>query len=79
MWQTIYVFFLNGIGKIKLQMILVSISALINIPLSIFLGRKFGLSGVISANTIVFVFMSILFHIQTKMILEQRALKIFNK
>lgn len=79
MWQTIYVFFLNGIGKIKLQMILVSISAIINIPLSIFLGRKFGLSGVISANTIVFVFMSILFHIQTKMILEQRALKIFNK
>lgn len=79
MWQTIYVFFLNGIGKIKLQLILVLISAIVNIPLAVFLGKKYGLPGIISANTIVFVVMSLMFYIQTKKILTNKATGIFNK
>ena len=34
-WQSIHVYFLNGIGKIQIQLYLVIISGLINIPLAI--------------------------------------------
>jgi O-antigen/teichoic acid export membrane protein len=73
------VYLLNGIGKIKLQVYLVILSAVFNIPLSIFLGKEFGLPGIIFANTIVFVFMGIVFSIQCKMILNNTAKNIWIK
>jgi O-antigen/teichoic acid export membrane protein len=78
-WQSIHVYLLNGIGKIKLQVYLVILSAVFNIPLSIFLGKEFGLPGIIFANTIVFVFMGIVFSIQCKMILNNTAKNIWIK
>ncbi|MGX5687387.1 lipopolysaccharide biosynthesis protein [Arcticibacter tournemirensis] len=71
MWQGLHVSFLNGAGKIKLQLYLVTISAIINIPLAIFLGKKFGVAGVISANTIVFIVMGIIFSLQVEGILKE--------
>jgi O-antigen/teichoic acid export membrane protein len=79
MWQTLHVFFLNGVGKIRLQLILVILSAIINIPLAIFLGREIGLPGIITANTIVFIFMAIIFTIQYKKIVSETASNLWNK
>lgn len=73
MWQTVHVFFLNGIGKVRLQLYCVVISAIVNIPLAIFLGKTFGLAGIISANTIVFIVMGIMFSIQVEKILSHKA------
>lgn len=78
-WQTIHVFFLNGIGKIRLQLYLVIFSGLINIPLAIFLGKKLGLVGITLTSTLLFIFMGIIFSIQTKKILNNTAIKIWNK
>ena len=78
-WQTLHVFLLNGIGKIKLQLYLVIFSGLINIPLAIFLGKKVGLVGITLTSTMLFVFMGIIFSIQTQKILNNTATNIWNK
>jgi O-antigen/teichoic acid export membrane protein len=78
-WQTAYVYLLNGIGKVRLQLILVVISALINLPIAFWLGREFGLTGVITANSIVFAGMTVFFSMQTKKIIAQTATGIWNK
>ena len=78
-WQTIHVFLLNGIGKIKLQLYLVIFSSLINIPLAIFLGNKFGLVGITATSTILFAVMGTIFSIQTRKILNNTATKIWNE
>jgi len=79
MWQTLHVFFLNGLGKIRLQLILVTVSAIVNIPLAIWLGHRWGTAGIISANTAVFLVMGILFYHQTELILKQKAKGIWAK
>lgn len=77
-WQAIHVSLLNGIGKIKLQLYLVVVSALLNIPLAIFLGRKIGLAGVSLANTLLFIIMGIVFFAQVSKILNENAKGIWN-
>lgn len=79
MWQTLHVFFLNGLGKIRLQLIWVTLSALVNIPLAIWLGKSWGNAGIISANTAVFFLMGILFYYQSELILTQKAKGIWAK
>jgi O-antigen/teichoic acid export membrane protein len=78
-WQMLHVYLLNGISKIRLQLILVTISALLNIPIAVLLGKRFGLAGIVSANTIFFVVMGIIFSIQCEKIIQQRATEIWNK
>jgi O-antigen/teichoic acid export membrane protein len=79
MWQTLHVYFLNGIGKIKLQLILVLTSAVLNLPVAIYLGRHWGLPGIITANTIFFLLMGTIFYYQVQKILNQTARGIWGK
>jgi len=72
-FQLIYAYFQNGTGKIRIQLICVMVASCINIPLSIYWGRLYGLPGVVNANTIVTVFMNVLFYIQSLKILNQTA------
>jgi O-antigen/teichoic acid export membrane protein len=76
-WQTIHVFLLNGIGVIKLQLYVVLISAIINIPLAFFLGGKIGLAGITLSNAVLFIAMGIVFSIQCKKILNKTATNIW--
>ncbi len=78
-WQTIHVYFLNGIGKVKLQLYLVIFSSVINIPMAIFLGKHFGLIGITITSTILFAVMGVVFSIQTKKILNGTATKIWTE
>jgi len=79
MWQTLHVYLLNGVGKVRLQLYLVIASSLANIPLAIFLGRKFGLAGIVSANTVLFTIMGIVFSIQCEKIINQTAVGIWDR
>lgn len=79
MWQTLHVYLLNGVGKVKLQLILVIASSLVNIPLAVLLGKKFGIAGIISANTLIFVIMGIIFSVQCEKIINQTATKLWDK
>ncbi len=69
----IYMFFLNGIGKIKLQMWLYVFGALINIPLSIYFVKymNLGSSGVILGTICSLISMSIALPLQTIMIMKK--------
>lgn len=79
MWQTLHVYLLNGVGKVRLQLYLVIASSLANIPLAVFLGKQFGLVGIVSANTFLFTIMGIIFSIQCEKIINQSATGIWDK
>ena len=66
-WGSIYATVLNGIGHVNLQMILGITTALLNIPLSIFLGRNCGLgtTGVLLATVACMLITNILVTICT--------------
>ncbi len=73
LWFTIYAQFLNGIGFIKIQLIIAVICSLINIPLSIFLGMYLGIYGVILSTVIVSIPGLIIYPIQFKKIIQKKA------
>jgi len=77
-WQTIHVYLLNGVGKIRLQLYLVLGSAIINIPLAVLLGKQIGLAGVTLSNAILFIIMGVIFSIQANKIVNGTANGIFN-
>ncbi len=71
-FTNIFFFFINATGKIKLQMYLYIIGAIINIPLSIFLVNFLGTStGVILSTVICTIPLTIAMPIQTKFILRR--------
>ncbi|WP_209329561.1 lipopolysaccharide biosynthesis protein [Lunatimonas salinarum] len=72
-FQTIYVFFLNGIGKIQMQLYLIIGCASINIPLTIYFGKLFGLVGITLTSTIIFLITGVVYLVQTRKILNNTA------
>jgi len=57
---------------------MVAITSLLNIPLAIFLAKKFGLAGITLSNAILFVIMGIVFTYQTNKIIDKTAKGVFN-
>jgi len=78
-WQSIYAYSLNGIGKLRMQLIFVVTTAILNIPLSVFLIRRVGISGTVIANIILVFIMNIVFTYQVNQIVKQKAKGIWNK
>ena len=72
-YPVMYMFFLNAVGKIKLQVYLYTIGALINIPLSIFFIKYFnlGVNGVILGTICSIFSMTFLLPYQTIKILTK--------
>lgn len=73
--------FLNGIGKVKLQMLISLIIALVNIPLSIYLAKnlQMGTVGVIVSTSICLLISLIFYVIQTYKIIKGRAAGIWDQ
>lgn len=71
-WNNIYAYFVNGIGKIKPQMYSAILGALINIPLSIYFAKflAMGISGVILGTIVSLSLFAIIGPLQTYFILE---------
>lgn len=80
-FNMIYVHFINGIGKIKLQLVTSLISMTINIPLSIFLGKYlgWGTTGVILATCFSLGYSVLLRPIQYYKLINNTAKGIWNK
>ncbi|WP_282049057.1 lipopolysaccharide biosynthesis protein [Maribacter aquivivus] len=81
MIYTPFNFFLNGVGKIRLHMIIFLVAAVINIPLSIFLVKAtdWGINGVILATSICIFPNLILFPIQYYKLINKKATGIWDK
>lgn len=78
-WNGLYSQFLNGTGKVMLQLYFGIFSAILNIPLSYFLGKYFGVSGVILSTAIVSLPGLILYPLQFKKIMSGNLNGIWNK
>jgi O-antigen/teichoic acid export membrane protein len=78
-WCGIFSQFLNGVGKIKLQLILSTGGAILNIPLAIFLGKHLGIYGVLLSTVIFGLISAIWAPIQYRKIINLKASGIWNK
>lgn len=78
-WQGIYATALNGIGKLRVQLILVVSTAILNIPLSIYLIHRVGLYGTVLANIILVIIINVFLTYQVKLIIDQKVKGIWAK
>ena len=72
-------FFINGIGKIKAQLIITSIVAILYIPFAYFIGRMVGLNGILAASIIVNLINFIWSKYQFGLIVNKKARGIWDK
>ena len=81
MWIRIFDYFINGVGKIKIQMVLTICMAIIYIPLSYFFTKvcNFGALGVVLASIVSYAVSAIVSPIQARMILSGTAKGVWDK
>lgn len=78
-WNGIYSHFLNGVGKIKVQLYLGVSVAVLNVPLAILLGKRMGIEGVLLANVILGAVGALVYPGQYKKLISNKAKGIWNK
>jgi O-antigen/teichoic acid export membrane protein len=78
-YRTIFCYYANAVSKIRVQLIIVLGSGLINIPLGMYLGRQLGITGVILSTTILCVICAIVEITQYRKLINMRATGIWNK
>lgn len=80
-WGNIFVVFINGVGKIQLQLILGIVATVVNIPLSYFFAKTldWGAAGVIAATVICIAYGPLLAPIQFKRIISGSARGLWNR
>jgi len=78
-FRTIYCYYMNGVGKIMLQLYLVIISGIINIPLGIYLCKKLGVAGVLLSTTLLCVISAVFEITQYRKLISNTAKGIWNK
>lgn len=78
-WNAIFVHFINGVGKVTLQLIIGVSAAIINIPLAIFLGNLIGIEGIYIGNILLSLITVIIYPIQYKKLLNGTASGVFNR
>lgn len=80
-WGNIFVVFINGVGKVKLQLVVSVVGAILNIPMSYFFAKICGLgvAGVILASTISIAYGPLLAPIQFYKIVKGKSSGIWNK
>lgn len=80
-WVSIFTYFINGTGKIKLQLYSTVFAALISVPLAIYLSKYVGLgaAGVVLGSCIAYVPVAILSPIQYLRIVNKKDSGIWGK
>jgi O-antigen/teichoic acid export membrane protein len=80
-WNNVFVYLINGVGKIRLQLYMSIIIAVINIPLSVYFARNLdmGSAGVILGTIVCLSFGAVLHPIQYKRIINRTARGIWNQ
>jgi len=78
-WNSIFSIFLNGIGKISISLYICIFSGLINIPLTIFFAKKFGLSGVMLGTIISLLPALFILPYQTYLLINNKSIGIWSR
>ena len=79
-WNNIFAYFINGVGKVRLSLYSSIFTAVLNIPLSIFLAEQagMGITGIIVATNLCLIISSIWAPIQYSKIINKKASGIWN-
>lgn len=72
-WDTLQVSLINGIGTVALQMRIVLIGLFFHVPLAFYLGKLFGICGVILSMIIINIIYASCFTTQIRKILSRKA------
>ena len=75
----IFVTFINGIGKLNVQLYSYIIVGIFFIPIAILMGKYFGLNGVIGANICISSFFAIIAPRQVNLLLSKKATGMWNR
>lgn len=75
----IYMYLINGIGKVRLQTIIYASFALVAVPVMDLSCKRFGLAGVLFLPTLVYLAQAILGGIQVRLLIKNSAKGIWNK
>jgi len=78
LWNMLFSQLLNGMGKIKLQLYISLIGTIVNIPLALYLGRKYGVNGVVVSSIILNLISAIYAPYQVNLLLNKKAKGIWN-
>jgi len=78
-WMSIFMYPLNGIGKIKLQVYGSLFEMILLIPIALFLGHYWGASGIVLTPVIIYIPRMIWVPIQIHKLINQKATGIWNK
>lgn len=78
-WNNLYANIINGVGKIKIQLITSIICVIFNIPLALFFGYKFGAVGVVASTCLMNLLPLVCLTVQVKKILSTKAIGIWNE
>ncbi len=80
-WNNVFVYLINGVGKIRLQLYMSIVIAAINIPISIYFARnlEMGSAGVILGTIICLSFGAVLHPMQYYKIINRTARGIWNR
>lgn len=76
---SIYIYMLNGIGKIRLQLWSSIVEIVLTIPLCVFLAKHIGIEGVVIGMSSMILFRCIWAPIQLRKIITEKATGIWNK
>lgn len=72
-WSSVYMYMINGIGTIRIQLILYSIMMALSLPILIFSCRYLGVYGAIISPSIVYLLQAVVGKIQLTKILNKTA------
>lgn len=78
-WTNIYSLFLNGTGKIKIQLYISFLTMLFNIPMAIYLGKKIGIAGIVLSTIILCSISIIIEPVQANKLINNKAKGIWNE
>lgn len=78
-WNSMYLNFIYGIGKIRLQLYYSLFSSICFIPLAIFLTKKYGVIGIVIAMCCVLLISAIILPIQYSKLISRKASGIWSK
>jgi O-antigen/teichoic acid export membrane protein len=79
MWVSVHVYFINGIGKVRLQYFFSIGEIILYIPLSLLLGSQLGVSGVVLAMVIFMAIRSVWSPIQLNKLIRGNSHGIWNQ
>lgn len=79
LWNMLFSQLLNGMGKIKLQLYVSLIGTSLNIPLALYLGKQYGVKGVVISSILLSLISASYGPYQVNLLLNKRAKGIWNE